>query len=356
MGSNATLVYSVPAVGQTPAVLAALIGAVPVPADILAALGLYVTADATPALNPVIRTIVLSFIPTAPAAATPVLTNEGRIRAIAIGGDGLDYIAPPQVTIAQVGRPPTAPNAILRSFLRCPQVAIVLPGANYTAPTVTFLGGLPPADRTFVGCVRYLNIKNGGRGYAPGSTVSIEGGGATIQAICAPVFDAQGTLVSAAILDMGAGYTYYPQVVVTPPPGSPPPTRAAEAFAIMAQGRPARGTVNLVGAPPSAIASVTVTDRGEGYVGVPDVVFADPTGVGAGAQGRAQMGVGRVDVINEGQDYDATATVVFTPWFKTLFPDAFGNPAQAAPFFRLMQTALERAGLTPVTSAPPVIA
>lgn len=350
MGTQVRLVYHVPVIGSNAAAMAAAIGAVPVPLDILQALGLRVTADAAPVANPVVRTIDLSFVPSAPAAATPVLNEKGEVQAIALGGDGLDYVVPPIATLADPNRQPGR-TAVLAARLHVSQVAIDAPGAGYTAATVChFLGGLPPAPRRGPQVLRSVNIKNGGRGYPAGSTVQVVGD-CVRPAEIVTTFNAAGSITAVVVVDMGEGYQKTPELIVNVPMGQPAPRVRAELFAMMAGGRPARGTVNIVA---GGVNAIVVTDPGDGYVTPPAVLITDPGG-GANAAAHSRMGVGRIDVMSPGQYYTPAATVVITPWFQTVFPPVLGNASQRAPFWSLMQPALARAGITPVTSDPPVV-
>jgi hypothetical protein len=60
MGVQATLVYTIEALGISSAKLQPFVASAPIPADILQALGLRVISDAisAPAVNPIVRTIV----------------------------------------------------------------------------------------------------------------------------------------------------------------------------------------------------------------------------------------------------------------------------------------------------------
>lgn len=348
MGTTATIVYQIGAVGMAAASLQGLVVAAPLPLDMLSVLGLRVTADATPVANPVVRTIVLAFEPSAPATATPVLAS-GQAVSLTVTAPGLDYVAPPAVRLVDPAH--TGPEAIFRAYLKVISASVPAGGVGYAGPTtVSFLGGLPPADKVIVsGCVRQINVKDSGRGYAVGTTCSVEGA-STNQATAVATLDSQGRVVSIAVTDMGSGYVAEPKVVLAPPAGSAPPTKACIAFAIMAEGTPARGTVTTA---IGVVTGIVVTDQGDGYVSVPNMVVSDPAGVGAVVV--AQMGVGRVDVVNPGVGYAAAATVVFTSRFKALFPDP-SLVTQGLPFWSLVAGAIAKAAITPVQSDAPVVA
>jgi len=379
MGTQVTLVYNVTALGQTAAIMKPFVVAAPIPPDVLAALGLRVISDATGVVNPIVRTIVLGFDPSvAPIMPPSVITNTGNFESIAVdpANPGLDFILPPIVRVNNNARVPSPPratqvDALLRSFLNVQKAKLDLAGTGYVAPvTVAFLGGLPPAGRHFDarkggrgGCVRYVNIKNPGRGYPSGSTVTIQGGGPNGTT---PLIPAKATLVlaasgsgvirSIAITDMGSGYVSVPQVIITTPAGSARPAVIAEIFAVMAEGRPAQGTAVINAAPPHVLTGITVTDTGDNYVSVPDILITG-IGGGSGAAFTAQMGLGRIDTISEGKGYLPGTTVTITSAFKDAFPDVPGNPqVQATAFFRFLEETIGLAALTPVDSATPLVA
>jgi hypothetical protein len=377
MGTQVTLVYSVTAIGQTPAIMKPFVANAPIPPDVLAALGLRVISDVTGVLNPIVRTIVLGFDPSAAAlTAPPVITNTGNFESVAVdlANPGLDFILPPIVRVNNNARVPSPPratqtDALLRSFLNVRQTHLDLAGTGYVAPvTVAFLGGLPPAGRHFDarkggrgGCVRYVNVKNPGRGYPAGSTVTIQGGGPTgatpaIPAQATLVLTPSGVIQSIVITDMGSGYVSVPQVIITTPAGSARPAVIAGCFAVMAEGRPAQGTAVINAAPPHVLTGITVTDPGDNYVSVPDILITG-VGGGSGAAFTAQMALGRIDVISQGKGYLPGTTVSITSAFKDAFPDVPGDPqVQAQAFFRFLEETIGLVALTPVDSTTPLVA
>lgn len=344
------------ALGITPAALEILLNAVPVPADI-ADFGLRQTGDSSAIVGVTVsRTVQLAFGPLVTATAVLVLKADGQIERVVMGALGLDYIRPPIMTV-DPGAGLTGINAMLRAFLNVAEVVVDSGGAAYPAPpatTVAFLGGLPPADTQIVsGCVRRIAMLKDkqGLGYAPGTVVSIDGGGLNgaspiRQAKATCTVDAFGRITDIVLTDMGAGYIQTPAVNFVPP-GGVPPTKLAKASVAMAEGTPATAHVTVLA---GAVTAVIMDTPGSGYVAVPTPVITGAPGVGATATARMQ--VERVDVRNQGIGYTATAVPVFTPFFKSAFPDASN---QARPFFGFMEWLLENRVITPIRSLPPVL-
>jgi hypothetical protein len=382
MGTQATLVYTVTPVGVLAAVLVPLVNAaaVPLPKDLLDEYGIRTISDATVIVGPdVVRTIVLGFDPSVAATVAAMVLDSGGVIESIVPNPGLDYIRPPTTTVVYPAStaPPVGNPPILRSFMNVQAVAIDAGGAGIVAPVVvTFLGGLPPANKLgslsvpsddptppapLLGCVKKVFIKNPGLGYPVGTIAQIRGGGPqsttpTIPATADITRDAFGRITSITLTDMGEGYVKTPHVDIVPPVGFVPPAnfKAAKAFASMAVGTPARaGVVTVVG---MAITAIAVASFGDGYIAVPDILIRPAAGTGAVAT--AQMGVGRVDIIAPSKGVPATATIAFTPVFQQMFPSTVpgDDPNQRRPFARLIEAALMRAGFTPVVSTAPLVA
>jgi hypothetical protein len=380
----ATLNYDSFPKSLTPAQLAAVMSGVPLPRDVLVALALRVTADSTGGASPVKRTIMLAFGPSVTAAGTAVITNEGRIASISVTAFGIDYVLPPIVMVKDPARKhPKGDDtvvgnlALLRAFMRVQDTTIISGGTGYTAPIVTFLGGLPPA--TFLGitpdkylkaklgfvpapsvprpvvtgCVRTVHILAGqnGLGYPVGTGVVFHGGNPTRPAQGTVTLSPTGRILSVNLTDMGAGYTSTPTVdfvfPVSSGPAPLPPKKVAKAAASMAVGRPAQATATVVA---GVITAITITDNGDGYVEPPVILIQDPAGTGAIVVPR--MGVSRVDVITPGRGYSNTTVVIFTPAFKSFFPDASD---QRAPFWKLFENQIALSANTPVFSENPIL-
>jgi hypothetical protein len=297
----------------------------------------------------------MAFGPSVTADASLVFDANGRIKQAIVGNHGLDYIRPPIVTI-DPGAKLTGINAMLRAFLNVFAVIIDNGGTGYPDPgtTLTFVGGLPPAQTNIIsGSVSRIAMEKPGLGYAPGTVAIITGGGnggssPIRQAKASCVVDEFGRITDIVLTDMGAGYIKQP-VVNFAPPGGIPPTRLAKAAVLIAEGTPAQAHVTIAA---GVITAVTIDDPGSGYVGVPDVVItttAPPTTL---ASLHAQMEVERVDVLNSGIGYQSTAMAVFTPFFKSAFPDISN---QARPFNRFMELLLRDRVVSPIRSLTPVL-
>lgn len=324
--------------------------AVPLPTDIIAdLLACRSTSDTvTAGVDPVVRTTVLSFVPTIAATAVLVLDSAGVVIGVTITNGGRDYILPPKM----VATPPaggTGLGAILKAFMNVRAITLGGGGAGYDGTSrVAFLGGLPPANLEITsGCVRQLCVLDPGEGYPAGTTVQIEGGGnPTVKAQASITRDSNGRITGITLTEMGAGYTTVPQVVLTPPAGSTI-TRIAKFGIGMAEGRPARATLTIVA---GAITAINITDSGSGYVGVPTMSFF---GAGSGATATARMQVERADIIAPGTGYTASATVVVTPVMQDLFPT---SAQQDEPFFNLLKGLLSQGARSPVIPSAPVVA
>jgi hypothetical protein len=357
MSNNASISYVTSAKGISAAKMKALMQAVVLPLDVYEEfLGLRVTSDSTTSSNPITRTIQFAFGPSGTTDATPVLQNDGSVISITPGNRGNDYIRPPFVAMSPIVRTP----AKLRAFLRVKAFGNLVAGTLYTtAPTVTLMGGLPPADRVFDGCVRTIYLGRnpdgsfqGGLGYPSNTTVSILGGGPqgpdappTRQAKATPTIDAYGRITAITLTDMGAGYTHYPTVAFRSHGAEP--KKLAKAFVAMANGTPAtaHATINLGG-----VNAIVLDTPGRGYIKPPTVILTG--GGGSGASAVARMEIDRVDVLFAGIGYPATATVVFTPYFKKLFPDGTG---QDRPFIRLFKPQFVVQAITPIIASAPVL-
>lgn len=354
MANQVTLAYTAQVRGLTPAAMAALIDktVVPFPVEEIAQFGLRVSSDNTVSGPPVVRTVVIQFQESAAADLALTLNQSGQINLATVAVHGMDYIRPPGVTIT-----PDDKGARLKAFLDVRAVAVDAAGTGYTANAdVQFLGGLPPRQALSVatpGCVRRVNIVDPGLGYPVGTTVSFQGGGpdGSTPAIAARGVVTRtnaGRITNVEITRMGEGYVKAPQVVFNT--GGVVLRKAAKAFAIMAQGTPARAGAVVVGGGGDVV-SVAVSRNGDGYVEVPTIRIEEAGGTGAIL--RARMGVGRVDIIARGKGLPATTTTAYVPFFKQAFPV---TAAQAQMFFNFLKARLEQAGITPISAAAPVLA
>jgi hypothetical protein len=224
-----------PQTWQTPATYAGQMNAtaIPIPEKVLsylALVGVGVTSDTTANGPPVDRTIVCTFAPTTPAAAT-ILRVAGDAngapldaKTLTITNPGLLYFAPPIVeAIPQAGDTPLTP-AELQAFLDVATVTITNAGnGHYVEATVAFEGGLrldgqgvaatATATVSGDGHVASITLTSPGSGYIGVPTIVITdptGGGAGATATC------EMQLGEILLLNPGAGYAHAPSLLVTP--------------------------------------------------------------------------------------------------------------------------------------------
>jgi hypothetical protein len=397
MATKVTLQYQVEPAGASTSKLAGLVGAVPVPPDILQAAGLRVISDATPVANPVVRTIVLGFDPSAaPAVATTI--EEGSVSNITRVAKGADLILPPPVTfVGQGTNVLSEPSA--QTFLEVKTVSILANGSSYSAESfAVVLGQMAPptfTNRPYPGtlnanvhptgdlppsCVQRLTIGIQGRGYTSKARILFDGAldpsnpnARQAQAIVTKL-GGHGEILAVQITDPGEGYIRVPKVtvqddipfgieiarkpdpisgaVVTAPNIIKPNAVTANLSPVMGEGSPATVTVAIAGGAIVAVDAVTI--NGDLYIGVPQIVVIDPTGAGSGAILVPSMGLSpTIRIINPGKGLSPNTEATLTSYFKALFPDA-GD--QRAPFWRLMEAAISKNALSPVKSFPPVLA
>jgi hypothetical protein len=373
MADQVELDYTIDPVGASPAAIAAVMGAVPLPEDVIVGLGLRVTADnhALPAATPVKRTIKLAFGPSVIATAIANLDNVGDsghpILSVTVTAPGADYVVSPQIFFVGGDTiPPSPPNilfiATAKAFLKVVSVALVSGGMNFSAgTTMTVVGGMPPPtfgpDGSFPrpACVQAVNMVNKGRGYSAATEVQFQGGtdsdptARTATAVITGI-GPHGEVLGIRVIDPGQGYVRVPKVILfDPTPTATKRSELAHAAAQMGDGTPAQFALTIAA---GAIIAVTLVSGGRGYIRAPEVVIFDPAGTGSGAVITVSMGVGEIDMISHGAGYTSPPTVVINPFFKSNFPD---TSDQRAPFWRLFEPALMVADISPVTSAPPIV-
>jgi hypothetical protein len=398
MATQVTLQYQAEPIGASATKLATLMNAdsVPVPPDILQASGLRVISDTTPVANPVVRTIVLGFDPSAAPTVTTTIEN-GSVASITRTSAGTDVILPQPVTFENEGTNVISkPSA--QTFLEVGSVSIVDNGDSYSAqsfavvfgqmvvPTQIYrpspgslnanvhpTGDLPPS------CVQALKISVQGRGYTSKVRILFDGpldqsnpNARQAQAIVTAL-GPHGEVLAVQITDPGEGYVRVPKVtvqddipfgieiarkpdpitgaVVTAPNIIKPNAVTANLSPIMGMGTPSKLSILIVA---GHVTVVNVLGRGDLYVGLPQIFVVDPTGLGNGAVLAPSMGLSpTIQVTNPGKGLSPNTSASITSYFKTLFPDT-GD--QKAPFWRLMEAAISRNALSPVKSFTPVLA
>lgn len=295
MSSTATLSYTAYLGGLSAAKAAAALAAVPLPLDLLYALGLRVISDSTPTASPAVRTIVLGLNPVSAATATAVILGS------------------------QSGSPVKS-------------VTVSAAGSGYTAPPIiSFSGGRPtiiPAQSAADSVVPNVN---------------------TPQLDTIPFAYAFLKAVSAAVLTGGSGYSAETFILVGPPkPGVQLQAGTPGLFA----GTQMVLTPTIGG---GVITGVAISNAGAGYTSPPTIEVIDPgVSPGSGANISVSMGLSEIDVTYGGNGFNAAPTVAVTPRFQALFPSA--TAIQASPFINLLTTALSQALKSPVVASTPIIA
>lgn len=231
--------------------------------------------------------------------------------------------------------------------------------AEETQPTETEIeiGGY-----NLVGSVK---VTDGGKGYDP-ATTTVEfladqpPTGAQLPPLPARGFatvDSKGHVTGVVLTDPGRGYTSAPKCIVKDLGSSPgsAPNVSAKTSVSMQRGRPAQATPKLTN---GVITGINLTDSGDGYVSVPNIVVFDPTGSGSGAVLSAynEMGVSRVDVLAQGKGYTGAPLVVPVPFFEMQFLLSLFKGLDLTPTFfsNFMTARIARAIASPVFAAPPV--
>jgi hypothetical protein len=363
MSNSASLIYTVPKGGAPTADIESAVVGVPLPTDILLALGLRVVSDITVIGPPVVRTVNLSLVSaTLASAIAHTLSSQpsgSPIESISLAAGGSGYIAPPGVQIVDTlggqGR-----GAKAKAFLNIGTIAITLAGTSYGPDTFALpYGGLPPGNGgtgqtsfTYDEVLR-TTVTSGGVGYSPKTTVTFVGGltpGGTPATGAVQI--ASGVITGIVMDGEGDEYLTAPHVVINDPTGA---GSGAAAVATMVPGK----TVYFQGRMADVIATVGgghvitigIPDSGDGYISVPQILLIDPSLAGSGAVLTPSMEVDKIVVTNGGEGYQ-NPSVILTPYFKVLFPDV-GD--QRKPLFNLITTALSKATRTQVVASAPVM-
>jgi hypothetical protein len=268
MPNHVSITYQVEPAGAS---VADIIGkmnaaAVPVPPDILQAAGLRVVSDLTPAANPVQRNIDIVFGPSAAATAAATLDNNDRVDNVSVLTPGIDYVLPPRVdfvpsppeaivgaldasqagTRARGSVSPFAPRiAVATAFLNLQDTTLVDGGGGYSSSTFAVVLGamapptygilpvpppdwqaardMPPTTGVFPpSCVQAVRVAVKGKGYTSQARVQFLGGldprdPTAREAQAKVTLGPRGRIVSVQVTDPGQGYVKVPQVIVVDP-------------------------------------------------------------------------------------------------------------------------------------------
>lgn len=200
------------------------------------------------------------------ATALALLTPTA-IANIDVTNGGSGYYHAPQIIIdpPQSGTQATATATVNAGSIT--GITITNAGSGYTRqPEVTII----PDWRDTSG-VTSIGVNDPGSGYSADVTVTLSGGGATVDAVAYALINSN-KLASVVVAYPGYGYTSAPTVTITGGGGS-----GAKATAFIASGasssnvQPAAATVNLV---PVPIGSVQMQATGSGYTSTPGIMIA----------------------------------------------------------------------------------
>lgn len=358
MPKTAALAYRAQSGGGSVNDLKALIASVPVPQDVLKAVGAELTADFTASdANSATRTVTATFAAITPATiGAPVINGAGQIVSVPVTSPGSGYTALPVLTIQSAAEP--VARGRLRASLTVLDSTIVAPGVGNTGPLVFFQGGLAPPqiDKTTgffpESCLQGITIVDSGRNYTSNAVLQFSAtlaAGGRMPAGTA-VFSSLGEVLAVVLTDAGKGIISAVQAVIWDPGisnnGSGGGTGAIFSTRLgVGEAAAATATESL-----GAVTTVTITNPGGPYVALPTMVITDPTG--SGAVVTPTMGLLGIEVVNPGQGYSGSPTVTAEDLFFSIFRTA---DSWTSPFENLMTSSLQRAVMSPVTAVPVVL-
>lgn len=241
------------------------------------------------------------------AKGTAAITN-GRVTSVTIteAGQGYDATNPPGVTFRESITVPAQLGFLLEDDGSIESVFVNDPGRGYTqAPRVVF-SPAPSGDqaRTAVatanidaaGRVTSVTIVDAGRGYAVGTTVSVEEGVQANATAVAIGTEQPGTIVSIGINNSGSNYQAPPVLTISSTDGS-------------GTGAAAQAVLNADG----EVIGVNVTNPGTGYRGNTVFVEAQPTfSREADVRGTFTAGVAEIGIGASGSGYASAPAVTIS--------------------------------------------
>ncbi len=287
-------------------------------------------------------------------ASATVDPKDGSVISITVTSPGSGYTLPPVVQITSPGVTPTsvAVGAARISAGVIDSISVNETGGGFTAPVVAVTGGSPTpgfvAAAVSSGSVDAFTVADGGSGYQaqPIVVFSLPELPDGVQATGAATM-VNGSVAHVTLLNAGSGYTSAPTVTILD--GDKVIATAATAVATMridkidvtsgGQGYHAVPTVTIsdtVGTPDKgasatafvavagAVAGITVTKRGAGYV-TPGIKKFQDTLAGLGAENANNLGqfipVAVADVTTyPGADYYEIAVVQYRMKFSSSMP------------------------------------
>ena len=181
--------------------------------------------------------------------ATANVVVNGSISEITVTAGGSGYTSSPLVSIVGGGGSGAAATAIITKGA-VSRILINSGGTGYTSqPSITIVGGggTGAAGTASVrGPINTVNITNGGSSYTSAPTVSLSSGSG---AVAQPIVQ-NGRIISIAIISAGSGYTTAPEVSIQG----------------VGFGAVARATIDTDGENAGRVTSITIINRGIGYV------------------------------------------------------------------------------------------
>ena len=196
--------------------------------------------------------------------ATASVIVNGSISEITVTTSGSGYTSSPLVSIVGGGGSGAAATAIITKGV-VSRILINSGGTGYTSqPSITIVGGggAGAAGTASVrGPISTVNINNGGNSYTSSPSVSLSSGSG---AVAQPIVS-NGRIISIAIISAGSGYTTAPEITIQG----------------VGFGAVARASIDTDGENAGRVTSITIVNRGIGYVQGTTVINMDSVGLGA---------------------------------------------------------------------------
>ena len=183
------------------------------------------------------------------SGATASVIVNGSISEITVTEGGSGYTSSPLVSIVGGGGSGAAATAIITKGV-VSRILINSGGTGYTSqPSITIVGGggTGAAGTASVrGPISTVNITSGGSSYTSSPNVSLSSGSG---AVAQPIVS-NGRIISIAIISAGSGYTTAPEISIQG----------------VGFGAVARATIDTDGENAGRVTSITIVNRGIGYV------------------------------------------------------------------------------------------
>jgi hypothetical protein len=350
--------YDATMAGGSVTSVSALLGAPPVPEDVLEMIGCQLVSDVlSPGTSSCARIIAAGIAAGTQAAVGPAVILAGQIASVPVVSVGSGYSAPPLVTAFGSSTTPKK-LAQLRSKLKVVGANIIAGGASYVAPTLFFQGGLvPPQIDPATGffppcCLQSIAVVSSGLRYSANAKVQFTAAMVATGRLPAATLalDGSGRVASVFVTDPGEGIVGELNVYVWDP-GPTGSGLGGGTGAVLAGnlgvGQQATATATVSA---GAIHTVSITFAGGPYVTLPKIAVVDASG--SSALVLPTMGVSLIEVIDPGFGYNGTVSVGLQDLFFALFPNSNAWPSA---FKNLMTPALSASVMSPVVQTTPII-